>query len=218
MGQLVEVLAVAVEKAAPNGPLLGANIDAPQAGRRVAAAAVEIGGWALGRTAVADEIEVTLDRAVVARAPLGQARPDIAESFPEAAEAASAGFELVLDASRAPAEAEFEVRARVGAEAVPIGSLRLRRSWREATASGEPRLISVVLACQEEGEALGRTIGSLREQRYWPTELLISHPASLDPSSFEAWRELGIRCVASAGPAAALRNEGIRRSNGQLLV
>jgi hypothetical protein len=219
MGQLAEVLAVAVADVSPDGPLLGASVDAPVAGRKVATQAFEIGGWVLGRAETADEVEVVLDGTVLARAPVRHPRPDIAEAYEGVEGAASAGFEVVLDASRAPAEAELELRARFGAARISIGTLRLRRLWRGESPPGEPSLVSVVILCEADGEALEQTMASVRVQRYGPTELLIVHPVQLAASAFETWQELGVRAVAaSAEGAAALRNEGIRSSNGELVL
>jgi hypothetical protein len=219
VGQLVEVLAMAVEEIASDGPLRGASIDGPRAGRKVAARAVEIGGWALGATAAVEEVEGLLDGTVVARAPGCRSRPDIAAAFPDAPGAARAGFELLVDASRGPAEAELEVRARVGSGAVPLGRLRLRRCWRGEPIAGEDPLVSAIVVWEDGERDLGRTLRSLTEQRHGPVESLVVHPDRLDAAAVDAWRERGVRSVASPEPeGAALRNEGIRRSNGQLLV
>jgi hypothetical protein len=220
VGQLVEVLAVAVEKADPDGPLLGASVDGPRVGRRVAARAVEIGGWALGATAKVEEVEAVLDGEVVARAPVRHPRPDIAAAFPDVPGASSAGFELALDASRGSAEAELEVRARVGSDAVPIGRLRLRRGWRGEPASGEPALVSAILLWEDGEQDLERTLRGVVEQASEPIELLVVHPAELDEAALGAWtRERGVRRAAAArSGGAALRDEGVRRSNGQFLL
>ena len=218
MGQLVEVLAVVIEDAA-DGPLLGASIDGPRTARRVSARAVEVDGWVLGRHAKPEEVEVVVGGAAIARAPVRRPRPDIAAAFPDREDAASAGFELMLDASRIPAEAEVEVRARLGKVGVPIGSLRLRRCWRDA-ATGEPPVVAVVVTC-EGGEPglLDRTIRSLDGQRCGPTEVLIVHSTSVTGLDSEALRDRGIRCLSSREEgAAALRHEGLRRSEGQLVA
>jgi hypothetical protein len=219
VGQLVEVLAVGVEEIASDGPLLGASIDGPRAGRAVAAHAVEIGGWALGGRVKVGEVEGVLGGAVVSRAPVFHSRPDIAAAFPKAAGAASAGFELLVDASKGPAETDLEVRARVGSTALPIGGLRLRRYWRGGPALGESPLVSAIVVWEDEGQDLERTLRSIVEQRPGSViESLVVHPVELGDVT-EAWRERGVRSLASPEPGAAeLRNAGIQRSNGHLLV
>jgi hypothetical protein len=220
VGQLVEVLAMAVDEVAPGGPLRGASIDWPQPGRRVAARAVEVGGWALGRAAAAGEVEALLDGTLVARAPVRRPRPDIAAAFPGVKGAASAGFELLVDAGRGPAEADLEVRARLGADAVPIGRLRLRRCWRDEPAPGETPLVSAVVVWEGGDGELERTLRSVAGQRAdcW-IEPLVVHPDEHGEPAPGAWREWGVRAVAAPEPgAAALRNEGIRRGNGQFVA
>jgi Glycosyl transferase family 2 len=219
VGQLVEVVAVSVGEVVPGGPLLGANIDGPTAGRKVAAQAFEIGGWVLGSTAMPDEVEAVLDGKVVARAPVRRPRVDIAEAFPGVGGAGSAGFDLVVDASRAPAETDALVQARFGATAWPIGSLRLRRCWRGGWLAGEQPLVSVVVACEDRGHRLDATVRSVAEQRYGPIELLVVHLQPLTDSTLASSEGLGIRRLTPRGfGAAALRNEGICHSNGQLLL
>jgi hypothetical protein len=192
MGQLVEILAVAVEELAPGGRLLGANLDEPRVGRKVAAGAVEVGGWALGEEEMPEEVEAVVDGAVIARAPVGHPRPDIGSAFPGLSAAASAGFDLILDGRQAPAESEVALRARFGSDVVPIGSIRLRRCWRGQWNRGESPLISVIVVGEQSGDGFARTLATIAEQRYAATELLV-------------------------GPTAQA-GEGIRRSNGELLA
>lgn len=219
MGQLVEVLAVEVEEIALNGALLGANVDEPTAGRRAAAGSLEIGGWALGREQAPERIEVVLGEAVLAGAPVRQPRPDIAEGFPAVEDAGRAGFEVVVDLSDAPVESELELRARFGAETVTIGRLRLRRRWRGDLDLERPPLISLVISCEEADERLEHSLQSIGRQGYGSTELLVVHPPSLPPAALAAWHEHGVRGVSAERPSsAALRNEGIRHSNGGLLL
>jgi hypothetical protein len=219
VGLLVEVLAVDVGEVTPDGPLLGANLDTPTAGRQIAARALEIGGWALGHEGAPEEIEVSLGTAILSRAPLRQARPDIAAAFPGIPDAKSAGFEIGVDASGGPAESAVEVRARFSENAVPIGSLRLRRLWRGDLRAEPQPLVSVIISSHTgEDRGLGRTLRSVGEQRYGPTEVLVAHFSSSPPGSLADWVELGVRAIATVGGGpATLRNEGIRRSDGQLL-
>jgi predicted SAM-dependent methyltransferase len=59
---------------------------------------IEIVGWVLGREAAATEVEVRAEGAVAGRAPVVIDRPDVAEKFPDVAEAGTAGFQLELKA------------------------------------------------------------------------------------------------------------------------
>lgn len=200
MGQLVEVLTVAVEEAVENGPLLGASVDEPAAGRKVAARAVEIDGWVLGSESTPEEVEVTVDGETLARAPVQQPRPDIAEAFPGVEAAAVSGFGLVLDATALPAETEAQVLARFDELRAPIGALRLRRCWRDGSPADEPAVVSIVIVAGPAGaEGIERTRESLAAQERAP----LLEPVIAD---------------GEASDEAACRNEAIRRSNGEQLL
>jgi hypothetical protein len=197
MGRLVEVLEVAVEEVDAEGPLLGASVDTPIAGRRMAAAAIEIGGWALGPEGPPEAIEVAHEDEVLGRG-IQQERGDLADGFPEIAEAAQAGFAIDVDGSRLPARFELVVQARVEGEAIPLARLRLRRYWRGALTDGTP-VVSILVVCERDDEAgLERSLGSLARQRHPFTEVLVLRDPSLDP--------------------VELRDEGIRRSAGDALL
>jgi len=197
MGQLVEVLAVAVEEV-PSKLLLGASVDTPTAGRRLSAHAVELGGWALGLEEVVTAVEVLHGEEVLARAAVGQPRDDIGAAYPDAEGAASAGFEVEVETSRLLPQTDIEVRVLVGSATVPLARLRLRRYWR-GHREEKPPLVSVVVTRGSAGqEELDATVGGLAGERYQLTELL------LDPGDAES-------------PATA-RNEAIRRSEGELIL
>lgn len=197
MGRLVEVLAVEAEEIGAEGPLRGASVDTPTAGRRMAAAAIEIGGWALCAEGPAEAIEVTHGGEVVGRA-IQQARDDLPAAFPEIEDAARGGFAIEVDGSSLPARSELVVQAAVGGEAVPIARLRLRRYWRGALTAAIP-VVSVLVVCERQDEAgLERTLESLRRQRHPFTEVLVLRDPDLN--------------------ADELRRDGIRRSDGDLLL
>jgi hypothetical protein len=219
VGQLVEVLRVEVEEFGSDGPLRGAYVDSPGEGRRMAAAALEIAGWALGPDGPPDEVEVASGAAVLSRAPLRHRRDDIAAAFPEVAAAVDSGFEVDVDVGHTPAESELALGVRLGDSVIPIGRLRLRRCWR-GDLRAEPPLVSVAVV-DEHGveEALASTLSSIEVQRHPATEVLILHRPSAVPDALSDGERNGIRGIASdGGNPAALRNEGIRRSNGQLIL
>src|SRR6476659_4382871 len=175
MGQLVEVLAVEAEEV-PSELLLGASVDTPTAGRRLSAHAVEIGGWALGRGEAVPAIEVAHGEEVLARAPVGQPREDIGAAFAEVERAGTAGFELEIEASGLPAEAELGVRAAVGDATVPVARLRLRRYWRGRW-EGELPLLTVVLTGDDAADNREATRDGLAAERYPLTEIVVADPA-----------------------------------------
>jgi hypothetical protein len=197
VGRLVEVIAVEAEEIAAEGPLRGASVDVPAAGRKMAAAAIEIGGWALGPEGPPEAIEVTHEDAVLARG-VQQKREDLEEAFPEIAGASMAGFAIDVDGSRLPPQSELIVRASVGAEAIPLARLRLRRYWRGALATATP-VVSILIVCERDDKAgLERSLESIARQRHPFTEVLVLQDPSLDK--------------------AELRDDGTRRSTGDLLL
>jgi hypothetical protein len=197
MGRLVEVIAVEADEIVEKGPLRGASIDAPTAGRKMAAAAIEIGGWALGPEGPPEAIEATHGDEVLARG-VQQERDDLEGAFPEVAEASMAGFAIDVDGSRLPAESELVVRARVGEKAIPLAHLQLRRYWRGALATATP-VVSILVVCERDDEAgLERSLKSIARQRHPFTEVIVLRDPSLGKTE--------------------LRGDGIRRSDGDLLL
>lgn len=82
-------------------------------------------GWALGQEGPVTQVEIVTGGSTVARAPVAIERPDIAEKFPQVAEAKTAGFQMVIapsgrGESRLKIEATFE-----NGERAPIGEVHV---------------------------------------------------------------------------------------------
>jgi hypothetical protein len=217
VGQLLEVLAVEVDEDVVEASLLGGNVDSPQVGRRMAAGVLEIGGWALAPSGRPEAIEVVLEGKVLARG-VWQRRGDLGSAFPDQAEAGESGFEIAVDASRAPVEAELEVSARIDGVAFTFARLRLRRYWRgELTLERTPLVSIVVVDEAGSAEAVERTLSSVGGQRHSATEVLVLRPSTVSTSAPD-WEEQGIREVLAGLNGPAFRNEGVRQSNGELIL
>jgi hypothetical protein len=215
VGQLVEVLAVDVDEIGDESALLGANVDSPAVGRRMAASGLEISGWALAPSGPPKAVEVALDGEALGRG-IWRPREDLATAFPEVNGATEAGFEVVVDVARAPAQAELEVAVEVEGTRLPIARLRLRRYWRGELDPERPPLVSLVILDQaRDDEALEQTLASIRQQRHPATEVLVLRPATPESIPRPDWERNGIREVLD-GPA--LRHEGIRQSSGELIL
>jgi hypothetical protein len=218
VGQLVEVLAVDVEEVGEGSVLLGANVDSPAVGRRMAASGLEISGWGLAASGRPEAVEVALDGEVLGRG-IWHSRPDLATAFPEVAGATDAGFEVAVDVSRAPERAELEVALEVDQARLPIARLRLRRYWRGELDPGRPPLVSLVVLDESgEQEAVERTLASIGRQRHPATEVLVLRPATAAPASGPEWERDGVREVLGGLNGPGLRNEGIRQSSGELIL
>jgi hypothetical protein len=218
VGQLVEVLAVAVDEVDEESVLLGANVDSPALGRRMAASGLEISGWALASGGRPEAVEIALDGKALAHG-IWHPREDLVAAFPEVEGAPEAGFELAADVSGAPERAELEVAVEVEGARLPIARLRLRRYWRGELDPDQPPLISIaVLDEGSDAAALERTLASIRRQRHPATEVLVLRPATASPDSPADWEKSGIRGVIGGLNGPTLRNEGIRQSSGELIL
>jgi hypothetical protein len=218
VGQLVEVLAVEVDQVGEDSALLGANVDSPAVGRRIAASGLEISGWALAASGRPEVVEVALDGVSLSRG-VWQPRKDLAAAFPAVAGAAEAGFEVAVDVARAPEQAELEVAVEADGARLPIARLRLRRYWRGELEPGRPPLVSLAIVDERnDEEALVRTLASIGGQRHPATEVLVLRPAIAGSTSRPDWEENGIREVVGGLNGEGLRNEGIRQSSGELIL
>lgn len=218
MGQLVEVLAVDVDEVGGESALLGANVDSPAVGRRLAASGFEVSGWALAASGRPEAVEVALNGEALGRG-IWHPREDLAAAFPEVAGAAEAGFEVAVDVARAPERAELEVAVVVAGARLPIARLRLRRYWRGELDPERPPLVSLAIL-DEAGEeaALRRTLASVGRQRHPATEVLVLRPAAAESASNPGWEQNGILEVLADLDGPGLRNEGVRQSSGELIL
>jgi hypothetical protein len=218
VGQLVEVLAVDVDEIGGESALVGANVDSPAVGRRMAASGLEISGWALAASGPPEAVEVALDGEALGRG-IWRPREDLATAFPEVNGATEAGFEVVVDVTRAPARAELEVAVEVEGTRLPIARLRLRRYWRGELDPERPPLVSLaILDPVRDEKALEQTFASIRQQRHPAIEVLVLRPATPESVPRLDWEQNGIREVFDDLDGPGLRNEGIRQSSGELIL
>jgi glycosyltransferase involved in cell wall biosynthesis len=216
MGALIEISEVTLSGQAG---LLGCHIDLPKAGMVTDAHAIEVGGWALGDGNPAVAVELASGERVFRRVPLGLARPDLAEAFPQSPEAASAGFQETVSLVGTTPEVAIEVSAVLkNQQRVSVGSIRGAKRWRE-TLSGPAPLVSVIVPCYEQAPYLEEAIESVLAQTYAQVELIVVDDGSPDNAARIAARFPGVRCVRQPNQGlAGARNTGIRESEGELLV
>lgn len=206
-----------VDEAGVELALLGANVDSPTVGRRMAASGLEISGWALAASGRPEAVEVALEGKALGHG-IWHEREDVAAAFPEVTGASEAGFEVAVDVTRVPEQAELEVAVEIDGDRLQLARLRLRRYWREELAPERPPLVSIaILAEVDDAEALERTLASIGRQHHPSTEVLVLRPA-IASISRPAWEANGIREVLGGLNGPVLRNEGIRQSNGQLIL
>lgn len=216
MGALVEITDVSIQ---PDPELLGGHLDRPVAGATTDAHTVEIGGWAIGNGTPVVAIELATAGRPFRRVPVGRARPDLAQAFPDSPGAGDAGFGTDVSLVGGPPEQTIEVRAVLKDQRrAAVGSIRARSRWRETLAEGSP-LVSVVIPCYGQAAYLEEAIESVLAQTYAQVEIVVVDDGSPDNAARVAGGFPWVRCVRqpNAGLAAA-RNAGIRESEGELLV
>jgi hypothetical protein len=87
---------------------------------------VQIVGWVLGQESAASEVEVVADGSIAGRAPVNVERPDVAQRFPDVAQAATAGFRLEL-AAKGRGESRLDVFAVLEDDSrKPLGRILVR--------------------------------------------------------------------------------------------
>ncbi|MGY1688894.1 glycosyltransferase [Geodermatophilus sp. SYSU D01105] len=197
----------------------GCYLDAPSAGSRAEAQALDVVGWVLGASSPAVAVEFVEDRRVVWRAPVDGARPDIASAFPDLAWSGSAGFTSTLDVTGPGPETTLHVRAVMPDQTrAGLAVIRLRRGWRTGPPS-ESAVVSVVIPCYNQAHFLPDAIESVLAQTHPHHEIVVVDDGSTDNTQEIVRRYPGTRCVrqGNAGLAEA-RNTGIRHSTGDYLV
>ena len=216
MGALVEITDVSIQPAAD---LTGGHLDRPAQGATTDAHTVEFSGWAIGNGTPVVAVELATGGRAFRRVPIGLARPDLAQAYPDAPGAGRAGFSADVSLVGGPPEQTIEVRAVLKDQRrSPIGSIQARSRWRESLAEGTP-LVSVVIPCYGQAAYLEEAIESVLAQTYAQVEIVVVDDGSPDNAARLAARFPWVRCVRqqNAGLAAA-RNTGIRESEGELLV
>jgi len=219
MGALVEITSVDLSDPLP-GELRDGFLDAPRAGAVLDAGTVDVLGWALGAERSAVAVELCFGEVPFWRAPLQLDRPDVAEAFPECADAARAGFATSLDLIGKQEELTVGVSVVLEDDGrARLATVHGRRRWRHDRSPELARLVSVVIACAGDGRGSGAAIESALAQTYPHLEVLVIGDGSSEEAGAIAARHPGVKWLGTGGlgPAQA-RNLGIRSSNGDYLV
>jgi glycosyltransferase involved in cell wall biosynthesis len=219
MGALVEIDDVSLSEPLP-AEFAGRFLDEPKPGAALDAHALDVLGWALGAEARAVAVEFTIDGEVFWRAPVGVNRPDLADAFPDHAEAPHAGFRTTLNMIGTPSRFELSVSAVLKDQRrVALGTIRGHHRWRRDRLPAFAELVSVVIPCFGQAHYLGDAIESVLAQTYPHLEVLVVDDASPDNASAIAARYPGVRCVRGENTGVAgARNVGLRSTSGDFLV
>jgi glycosyltransferase involved in cell wall biosynthesis len=219
MGALVEIAEVTLAEPLPPGFRDG-FVDEPRPGAVLDAKVVDVLGWAIGAEAEAVAVEFSIGDRVFWRAPLRARRPDLAEAFPDVAQASQAGFRTTLNLIGTPPEFKLTVAVVLADQRrAELAAIRGRHRWRRDRSPAFAELVSVVIPCYGQAHYLGDAIESVLAQTYPHLEIVVVDDGSMDNASSIASRYPGVRCVRedNAGMAEA-RNVGIRSTNGDFLL
>ena len=161
--------------------LWGFHVDAPAAGLESAAYAFDVRGWVLGRRAPVTSVELKDGPRLLWRTPTAIARPELAETYPDAPGTERAGFFTVVNSLNVGREFEILLRARLEDRTrVPIATLR---GTREALYTGFTPAIDPLMVT-----TLGRT-GSTILMKVLAThpEITAYRPFEHEPRAATYW-------------------------------
>jgi sulfotransferase family protein len=143
MPALVEVVEVEVSDVSHDA-LAGFDIDQPKRGSERASYSLVVRGWALGREAPVEAVELVHDGQALRTLVLAGNREDVAVAHPDVAGAANCEFYAAISSLRLAPEFEIDVRAVLSdGVRVTIGIIRGRRASLRSAFS--PRLTPLML-------------------------------------------------------------------------
>jgi predicted SAM-dependent methyltransferase len=123
-GERIRVLDVSMAEGGTD-ELRACNLDSPTAGSRTETNSLRIVGWAVGRRAAVESVEVLASGEVVARAPLEIERPGIAEAYEDVPGADRAGFRLTVQGSGEGTHELTVMGVLADGAKVPLGAIGL---------------------------------------------------------------------------------------------
>ncbi len=159
------------------GRLTGFFIDSPPATARLDAYEFVCAGWVLGKTAPALGVELVGNDGAVRRIPTGYPRPDVERGYPEARDAAVAGWWAPVNVLGMNVEFELRLQAVLDDDPRPVPLARIQGRRRAVPLRFEPTIQPLMAT------SLGRT-GST-----WLMRLLAEHPGIVTHRSYphETW-------------------------------
>jgi glycosyltransferase involved in cell wall biosynthesis len=186
----------------------------------VDAGALDIAGWVVGNGSRAVAVEVLEGGRLVQRIKVDFPRPDVAAVFPNVPEAHRSGFRTSVSLFGKTTEVELELVAVLkDGRRLTLASVRGRRRWRRDPNEAVESLASVVITCYNQAHFLAESIESALAQSYSPYEVVVVDDGSTDNTSEVARRYPDVRYIYQRNRGlAGARNEGLRLTNGNLLV
>ncbi|HWD10249.1 MAG TPA: sulfotransferase [Solirubrobacteraceae bacterium] len=161
----MEVVRIDAVERHPHGQvLLGSALDAPRPGDTAETYSFNVNGWAIGRDASVESLQVLDGERILAAVPPNRRRPDVAAGFAGVADAETCGFEVLVRAIELEPSFTVDIAAVLGdGTRQRLATLRGRRE--RMTLAREATLNPIMLT----------TIG--RSGSKWLAWLLSCHPA-----------------------------------------
>lgn len=108
--------------------LWGFNIDNPNISYKTDKYEVLLSGWILGKKTQVVSLDVISNDRVIQTIPVNYSRPDVAQTYTEAAHAGTSGFWAQVEASELPTEAELHLEAVFADRTrLPIGLVKIQK-------------------------------------------------------------------------------------------
>lgn len=193
-------------------------IDRPQPGDILPAGDIKIVGWAIDPSGPLQRVEIEAAGQVIARVMPAIDRPDLAQAFPGATHAGSAGFCTAVGLAGLGTFELIVCAVTSANHRVLLGTISLERLPGEQTHATGVTLVSVVVTIPSTPHGVAGTIDSIREQTYPNIEIVVVDGGVTSPIGVTT-AEPDVRVVRlSAASTPAQRNAGFAEAKGTVIA
>jgi hypothetical protein len=201
--------------APPRRDLRGFHLVVPEAEEPARNSELQLRGWVLPQDQAALGVEIVHAGAVVARAPVGLPRPEIAAAQEDLPHASSCGFEARLSLAAAAGEVEISVRAILD----PVTRVEIATVSAQIEREANAEVVTVVIPCFRQAHFLPEAIESVLAQEHGEVEVVVVDDGSPDNVGEVAARYPGVKCLRQPnGGLAAARNTGLAEAGGEFVL
>jgi hypothetical protein len=201
--------------APPRRDLRGFHLVVPEAEEPACNSELQLRGWVLPQDQAALGVEIVHAGAVVARAPVGLPRPEIAAAQEDLPHASSCGFEARLSLAAAAGEVEISVRAILD----PVTRVEIATVSAQIEREANAEVVTVVIPCFRQAHFLPEAIESVLAQEHGEVEVVVVDDGSPDNVGEVAARYPGVKCLRQPnGGLAAARNTGLAEAGGEFVL
>jgi glycosyltransferase involved in cell wall biosynthesis len=218
MSSAIEIVAAAPRNSGSGeGPRWA--LDWPRPTESVDAREMRFQGWIISPSVEPIGVEILSDDGTLARAPLGQPRPDLAEAFPDIPIAGKAGFSKTINMLALRSVLTLRVRAVFADQTRDdLATVEVRPGKAEGD-DDPPPLVTIVIPCFNQAHFLGDAIESVLAQTHSEIEVVVVDDGSRDNTVEVARRYPGVRYVREENQGlAAARNTGLAQVDADFVV